>query len=203
MIMKTIIFDFGNVVGLFDHGLTLRRLSPHTALATDEMIARVYNAAIEDEVERGAIEVPEFLRRVHALWELRCDLDFLAASIADIFTPNPEVCALIPHLRPRYRVLLGSNTNAIHAGQFRRQFADVLAHFDTLVLSYEIGRRKPHAGFYEHCQKLAEAAPDEIVFIDDLRANIEGARAQGWHGIVYRPADGLVRKLRALGVAVG
>jgi putative hydrolase of the HAD superfamily len=200
--MKAVIFDFGNVVGLFDHGRTLRRVAPHTKLSSKEMIARVYDAAIEDEVERGAIDVPEFLRRVHELWELRCDVDFLAGAIADIFTPNPEVCELIPRLQPRYRVLLGSNTNAIHASQFRRQFANVLAHFDALVLSFEIGRRKPHAGFYEHCQKLAQAKTNEIVFIDDLPANIEAARAHGWHGIVYRPGEKLAERLRELGVSV-
>src|SRR5436309_15651337 len=174
--MKTIIFDFGNVVGFFDHRRTLRRLKPHTDLSHEEMIARVYDAAIEDEFENGVIGTPEALRRMQSLWQLRCDLDFLSQSIADIFWPNPEVCGLVPRLRPRYRVLLGSNTNDIHARQFRAQFADLFTHFDGLVLSCEIGHRKPEPGFYEHCQRLAEAAAREIVFIDDLEANIEAAR---------------------------
>jgi glucose-1-phosphatase len=202
MSVRTIIFDFGNVVGFFDHGQTLRRVAPYTDLSVAELFARLYDDMLEDEFEKGLIAVPDLLRRVHELWELRCDLDELAAAIADIFTPNPEVCALIPRLRPRYRVLLGSNTNTIHATQFRRQFADVLGYFDALVLSYEIGQRKPHAGFYAHCQKLADAAPHEIIFIDDIPANIEAARAHGWHGIVYRPGAGLIEQLHALGVAV-
>jgi HAD superfamily hydrolase (TIGR01509 family) len=200
--MKTIIFDFGNVVGFFDHGRTLARVAPHTDLSAAEMFARVYASTLEDEVEKGLLSTPEFLRRVHQLWNLRCELEFLAESIADIFTPNPEVCELIPLLRPRYRVLLGSNTNDVHATQFRRQFADVLGHFDALVLSYEIGHRKPHAEFFAHCQRLAEAPPHEIVFIDDLPANVEAARAHGWHGIVYRPGERLVERLQALGVTV-
>jgi putative hydrolase of the HAD superfamily len=200
--MRTIILDFGNVVGFFDHSLTLRRLAPHTDLSAAEMMERVYNAAFEDEVEKGLVDPPTILRRVHGLWNLRCDLDFLERSIADIFTPNPEVCGLIPRLASRYRVLLGSNTNDIHACQFRRQFADVLGHFHSLVLSCEIGHRKPHTGFYEHCERLAEAAPSEIVFIDDLVPNIEAARRHGWHGIVYRPGDGLVEQLQGLGVMV-
>jgi glucose-1-phosphatase len=200
--MKTVIFDFGNVVGLFDHGLTLDRLSPYTDLSADEMFARVYHGSLEVEIEKGWIDRSEILRRVHELWELRCDREFLAQSIADIFTPNPEVCALIPQLRPRYRILLGSNTNDIHACHFRTQFADVLSHFDELVLSFEIGERKPDAAFYEHCQRHAQAAAHEVVFVDDLHVNIETARAHGWHGIVYRPGEGLAQQLRALGVAV-
>ena len=200
--MKTIIFDFGNVVGFFDYRKTLRRLAPFTDLSDEEMIARVYDAAIEDELENGVIGTPAALERIRSLWQLRCDIHFLAESIADIFWPNPEVCTLVPQLRPRYRVLLGSNTNDIHARQFRSQFADVLSHFDALVLSFEIGCRKPKAGFYAHCQKLAEADPAEIVFIDDLPANIEAAKTHGWHGILYRPGSNLVNQLRGLGVSV-
>ena len=200
--MKTVIFDFGNVVGFFDHGRTLARVAPHTDLSAAEMFARVYASTLEDEVETGLIDTPEFLRRVHQLWDLRCELEYLAESIADIFTPNPEVCELIPQLRPRYRVLLGSNTNEVHATHFRRQFAEVLGHFDGLVLSYEIGQRKPHAGFFEHCQRLAGCAPQECLFIDDLPANVEGARACGWHGVVYTGAGDLRRELAALGVRV-
>ena len=198
--MKTVIFDFGNVVAFFDHQLTLRRLAPHTDLSAKEMFDLVYRGSLEDQFEKGLIPTLDLLRQVRELWRLRCDTDFLASAIADIFTPNPEVCALIPQLRPRYRVLLGSNTNDIHVRQFRRQFADVLGCVDALVLSCEIGHRKPHAGFYEHCQRLADAEPHEIVFIDDLSANVDAARAHGWHGIVYRPGEGLVDQLRALGV---
>jgi putative hydrolase of the HAD superfamily len=198
--LKTIIFDFGNVVAFFDHRATLQRLLPYTHLTVEEMFHRVYDSPLEDEYEKGRIETGEALRQIHELWELRCDVGFLARSIADIFTPNPEVCALIPQLRPKYRLLLGSNTNDIHARQFRRQFADLLTHFDSLVLSFEIGHRKPSADFFSHCQHLAEAAPREIVFVDDLAANVEGARAHGWHAILYRPGDGLAEKLAALGI---
>jgi putative hydrolase of the HAD superfamily len=200
--MRTIIFDFGNVVGFFDHGKTLRRLAPHTELSAEEMFARVYGTTLEDVVEKGLISTPEFLGRLRDLWRLRCDSDFLARAVADIFTPNPEVCSLIPLLTPRYRVLLGSNTNDVHARQFRHQFADVLCHINALVLSHEIGCRKPYAGFYAHCEHLARAAAHEIVFVDDLSANIDAARSRGWHGIVYRPGEDLADKLRDLGVEV-
>src|SRR4051812_34933737 len=101
--MKTVIFDFGNVVGLFDHAHTLRRLTPYTDLSIDEMFDRVYNSALEDAFKKGLIGTADLLAQVHEIWRLRCDIDFLAQAIADIFTPNAEVCALIPRLRPRYR----------------------------------------------------------------------------------------------------
>jgi putative hydrolase of the HAD superfamily len=200
--MKTIIFDFGNVVGFFDHGRALEKLRPFTSLTTKEMFALVYEGKLEDTVERGHMPVPVFLEQVRQVWQLSCDADFLAQAVADIFWVNPEVCDLIPKLKQRYRILLGSNTNAIHSGKFRTQFADVLDHFDALVLSHEIGTRKPDAGFFRHCHGLADAMPEECVFVDDLVANIEGARAIGFHGILYKPHANLAEQLRAVGVEV-
>jgi putative hydrolase of the HAD superfamily len=200
--IKALVFDFGNVLGFFDHYRTLSRIACYTDMAPAAMYAAIYDSVLEDEFERGRISKGEFLERFRRTCRLTCDDAVLSAACADIFHPNAEVCELLPALKGRYRLLLGSNTNELHASHFRGQFADVLRHFDGLVLSYEIGVRKPNAGFFEHCQRLAGCAPAECLFIDDLPANVAGAQACGWHGIVYQPADDLRRRLRELGVHV-
>ncbi len=200
--MKTIIFDFGNVVGFFNHDRTLIKLAAHSPFTRDEMFASVYNGGLEDTFERGQLTVPVFLEHIQQLWQLDCDLSFMVEAFSDIFWPNPEVCELIPRLAQRYRILLGSNTNAIHSGRFVLQFADVLSHFETLVLSHEIGTRKPDAEFFLHCARAANTPASDCVFVDDLADNIAGARAVGFHGILYRPNENLAERLRALGVAV-
>ena len=198
--MKTIIFDFGNVIGFFDHGRTLKKLESFTDMRADEMRAKVYAGALEDDFETGKIGEAEFLERFIEGCRLKCTREYLQAACADIFWPNPEICNLIPKLRPRYRILLGSNTNIIHSRFFREQFADVLGHFDALALSHEVGVRKPRIDFFQHCQKLAVGEPDECLFIDDLTDNVQSARTLGWHGIVYQPNNGLMSKLTAAGV---
>lgn len=196
--MKTIIFDFGNVLGYFDHGLTLSRLAAHTDMTAEEMIDAIYRAPIEDDFEAGRIGAAEFLRQVKETCRLRCDEKYLAEAWSDIFRANQVVCDLVPHLKSRYRLLLGSNTNELHAGQFCRQFADTLSHFDKLVMSHQIGVRKPNAEFYQHCQAHAHGDPAECVFIDDLPANIAAARACGWHGIQYLGFQDLENRLKQL-----
>lgn len=200
--MKTIIFDLGNVVAFFDHHRALERLRQFSPMTPEEMYQSVYRGPLEDQVERGHLPTPAFLRQVHQLWRLRCNVDFLEHAVSDIFTRNAEVCDLIPRLKGRYRLLLGSNTNAIHARRFLLQFADTLKQFDALVLSHEIGTRKPDAEFFQHCQTLARAKPAECVFVDDLQENVEAAKSAGLHGIVYRPNEGLANQLQALGVEI-
>ena len=71
-----------------------------------------------------------------------------------------------------------------------------------MVLSHEVGTRKPGAAFYEACVRKADCTASECVFIDDLKPNVEGAQAYGLHGIVYRHPEDLVAKMRALGMLV-
>jgi putative hydrolase of the HAD superfamily len=201
MDIQALVFDFGNVVAFFDHYQTLNRLTRYTDMAPRAMYEAIYNGDLEDAFESGRIGLAEFLARFRQTCRLSCDDDALLADvIGDIFRPNPDVCALLPALKPRYRLVLGSNTNELHARQFRRQFDDVLRHFDAVVLSYEVGVRKPRPGFFEHCRRLAGCAAGACVFIDDLPANVEGARACGWHGIVYTGFDDLRGRLAELGV---
>src|SRR5262249_51358268 len=99
-----------------------------------------------------------------------------------------------------YRLLLLSNTNDLHARRFLAQFDQLLRPFDHLVLSHQVGVRKPRPGIFAHAQRLADCAPEEIVFIDDLPANVAAAIAFGWQGIVYTDIDALRRDLAALAV---
>ncbi len=198
--VHTIIFDFGNVIGFFDHRRTLDRLAPFSDLLPEEIYQRVYQGDLGEPFDAGRMTVPEFLQRCRDLGPLRCDDTFLQNAIGDIFWPNPEICTLVPRLKERYRLLLGSNTNPIHGGQFQRQFADTLAHFDELVLSYRVGARKPQAAFFERCLQLADCPAEECLFIDDMPENIVGARACGMQGIVYIPHSKLTPQLRTLGI---
>jgi putative hydrolase of the HAD superfamily len=198
--IQSIVFDFGNVIGFFDYGPAVTRLASHGCVTPDAIRASVFTDELEDAYESGKISSEEFLSRLRGLCQLRCTDDETARAFADIFWPNEDVCALVPRLKPHYRLLLGSNTNELHSRHFREQFADTLKYFDALILSHEAGARKPKRAFFEYAQRFAGCAPQECLFIDDLPANIEGARACGWQGIVYRDFEDLHRRLVALGI---
>jgi len=200
--MKTVIFDFGNVVGFFDHWKTLERLAAHTDMPGREMFETVYLGQFEEDFESGKINERQFVEHFLERCRLKCDAAFLTQSVADIFEPNPEVCDLIEQLHGKVRLVLGSNTNPVHAAHFVKQFDSVLRRFDALVMSHQVGARKPRAEFFAACHRHAEGRPEECVFIDDLPANITGAEAFGFRGILYRPGEDLADKLREVGVVI-
>jgi putative hydrolase of the HAD superfamily len=202
-----LIFDFGNVVAHFDYRKACARLGRPLGLSGEAFLERARGlgfSPLVKEYERGRMSAEAFSRGVAALVGLEITHDEFARAWADIFVLNEPIAGLIAALKGRgYTLVLGSNTNDLHATQFRRQFAATLAHFDRLILSYEIGHIKPSAEFYHACADAASSAPAECLFIDDLPENVEGAEAVGMPGVVFRDVPRLLDALRARGIEVG
>ena len=201
-----LIFDFGNVVAHFDYRRACEALGCRLGMPGDIFLDHVQRrgfAPLVARYESGQIDTETFSRSACALVDLELTPEEFAAAWSDIFRLNPPIATLIPSLKGRgYTLVLGSNTNDLHAAQFRRQFAETLAHFDRLILSYEIGHIKPNAAFYHACAEAAAVPTHACLFIDDLPENVEGARAAGLSGLVYRDFPRLLDDLAALGVEV-
>ena len=198
---QTIFFDFGNVVGFFDHQRAVRRLLAHTDLTAAELYARFYAGDLETRYECGAITTDEFFAEVKPLGRLTCSQAEFVGAFGDIFWPNPPVADLIPRLKAAgHRLFLASNTNDAHFVKFRAMFAATLDHFDGIAVSHEAKARKPTPAFFEYARLLAGAAPAECLLIDDLEVNVAGARAAGWDAILYQRFDDLTAELGKRGL---
>jgi putative hydrolase of the HAD superfamily len=202
MSVTAVVFDFGNVLGFFSHQRAaeqVARYAPEGVTARD-VLTFLADSDLEVAFELGLVSSDEVLARLRSRFGLTGRDEELALAVADMFTPNDEVCSVIPRLRGGYRLLLLSNTNDLHFRHFRRQFTTTLDHFDALVASHQVGLRKPDPRIYHHTRELAGCPAEECLFIDDLPANIHAARACGWQGVVYRPGE-LAGLLNQAGVA--
>jgi putative hydrolase of the HAD superfamily len=76
--------------------------------------------------------------------------------------------------------------------------------FDAVVISREVGMRKPEERIFRHTVQLLGLPPGECVFIDDLEANVVAAEAVGLIGLHHREASATARRLAALlGIQLG
>jgi putative hydrolase of the HAD superfamily len=80
----------------------------------------------------------------------------------------------------------------------RHLFPDL---FDVVVISAEVGMRKPEERIFRHTAALLGLEPQECVFIDDVAANIAAGEAIGLIGVHHREAGPTaVRLTELLGV---
>jgi putative hydrolase of the HAD superfamily len=203
--MRTLLLDFGNVVAFFDHHRATRRLAdlPGTTLDEPEIYERVFAGTLERNFDAGRCTTAEFLAQLRAITRTTASEAELIDAWTDIFWPNAPMETLLPRLKQAgLRLVLASNTNALHAQRFLKDFAAALAHFDDLVLSFEIGARKPEAAFFAVCLERAQAAASECLFVDDKPEYVEAARHASIPATVYREHAAFVTELRRATVAV-
>lgn len=82
--------------------------------------------------------------------------------------------------------------------------AAVLALFDVIVESSQIGHRKPDPEFYAYALDAVGVEPHEAVFLDDLGVNLKPARALGMTTIKVTDPTEAIRELEAVvGFALG
>ena len=117
--IRTIIFDFGNVLAFFDHQRAIEKLRPYTTLAPAELMLILYGGELEVAYERGQISTERYFAIVKEDGRLTCDQSIFVDAFVNIFTENTAVTSLVPKLAERYRLLLASNTNEAHCTRFR------------------------------------------------------------------------------------
>ncbi|MBM3755454.1 MAG: HAD family phosphatase [Acidobacteria bacterium] len=200
--LRTIIFDLGNVIIPFDFKRGYSALAAHVDYPAEEISPRIRATGLVERFETGLIEprpfVDELTRAIGApiTYEQFCELwtsIFLEHTLIPI--------ELMRELKKSYRMVVLSNTNAIHIGMVREQYP-ILGEFDQLVLSHEVKAMKPSPLIYSAAVEAAQARPDECFFTDDIAAYVEGARAFGIDAEQFLGYDKLLTDLRARGVSV-
>ncbi|HKR82214.1 MAG TPA: HAD family phosphatase [Candidatus Saccharimonadales bacterium] len=110
----------------------------------------------------------------------------------------PEMSIFVSRLRKAgYQVGLLSNTIPNTAEEIRSHGG--YDDFDFLVLSCEVGFGKPDPEIYKLAmENLAEIAPEEIVFIDDLEHNLVPARELGMQTILAKNSTQIMADIETL-----
>jgi Predicted hydrolase (HAD superfamily) len=137
--IKTIIFDLGKVIVPFDFKRGYDRMAPLCSYDAAQIPERLRSCDLVTRFESGEVEPEEFVKQLSAILELKAGYDEFCAIWTSIFLPEtliPE--SLLVALKQRYRLLLLSNTNAIHFDMVSKNYP-LLRHFDHYVLSHKVG----------------------------------------------------------------
>ena len=143
----------------------------------------------------GYISADDFLRQVAELTG-KPAAELMAIMQQDHIR-NEAMVEYVRSLHGHHKVALLSN---VGRGVMERLFsADELAElFDAVVLSSEVGMIKPEPAIYELAAQRLGLEPGECIMIDDLVANIDGAKSTGMQGVVYSTTDKCKHDVAAL-----
>jgi FMN phosphatase YigB (HAD superfamily) len=199
-VIKTILFDLGNVIVPFDFKIAYARLAEHCDCKVEEIPGRIRATGLVAPFERGEIAAEPFVQELSKALGLNLSYLEFCDWWSCVFLPEPLVPeTLLAELAGRYRLLALSNTNSIHFSMLEGAYP-LLRHFDDFVLSYRVGAAKPEAKIYQAAIALAQCDAEECFFVDDLAVNVEAARSHGMEAVQFLSAGQLDRELRARGI---
>ncbi len=179
--VKAVIFDLGNVIVPFDFKRGYARMEGRCAYAAAEIPGRLRSTDLVTRFERGLIEPREFVRELAAVLELNTTYEEFCELWTSIFMPEtllPE--ALLERIAARRRLMLLSNTNAIHFAMLERSYP-LLRHFHDRVLSYRVGALKPSSGDLPRSD-CARRVQSGGVLLYGRHRGLRGERAARGHG---------------------
>lgn len=201
--IKAIIFDVGGVLlRTFDQS-PRQRWEERLGMKPGDAEMLVFNSEQGRMAQRG-----EVAEETHWQWvgeRLKLSAAELAEFRRDFWAGDrldSQLVQMIRQLRPHYQTGIISNAfeglrRILHT---KYPIADA---FDNIVVSAEEGVMKPDAGIFALSLTRLGRAPHEAVFIDDMPANVAGARAAGLFAIHFTPETDLRAELTRLGVNVG
>lgn len=210
MMIKSIIFDLGRVYG-YDTDPQLYRDIAKLLNRNVELVKEVVEKIIPP-FQRGDIDCFEISKILAKELNTTFPEDKVEEIWRDSYIRNAKtdekVESLVKKLKNNgYILAILSNTEHHHA-KFNRE-TNRFKDFDVVVLSCEVGTRKPEPEIYNLTHgKLREIIhhlkPNECVLIDDKENYLVPAREFGWHAILYQndvhPISYLESVLKKLGV---
>jgi len=150
-------------------------------------------------LERGECTIEEFERELAA--QLVCRdgrpvaAEGLLARMFAATAPCDPMYAAVYAVR-QSGVLTGLLSNSWGVGDYPRHLFPGM--FDAVVISAEVGMRKPEERIFRHAVEQLGLQPEECVFVDDLQANVTAAEAIGMTGVLHREPDVTVGRLGEL-----
>ena len=197
--IELITFDLGNVLIKVDHLEFCRRLAELAGVTASEVFDFVFRGDLEPQYDTGKISSPDFHRQITAHYNIFLDFARFSQWWNGLFSPMPEMGAVVHRLAQKYPLFLLSNTNELHFDYIRENYP-VLNHFAKFVLSYQVGSRKPERGIYSHLIQEAGVPAGQILFIDDKMPFVAAARDQGIQAWQFTSSDTLQEQLSDHGV---
>ena len=194
---KAVVFDIGGVLIELNMERCIRGFREILGFERiTELLDPYHQKGIYGDMEEGILSAEDFRSQILADSRPGCvpsDVDRAMKCLLD--RVNPEAPALIARLRGRYPLYLLSN-NCLQA--LRDAGVNPEETFTGQFISCEMKMLKPSAAFYREAVRRVGLPAGEIVFIDDNRANVDGAAAVGMDARYYAPGSSLGELLKDL-----
>ena len=194
MTIKAVIWDMGGVIMRTENHAPRLALAERIGVDYREMARLIFDSEESRQAQLGEIPARSFWDAAGARYGLSYEefmTEFFKGDIID-----QELVQSIRKLRPRYKT--GLLSNAFSDMRYWVSEWKIEDAFDHMLISAEVNLMKPDTAIYLLATRHLGVGPQETIFIDDVAANIEGAKQAGMQGIQFTSRVQALDELQAL-----
>lgn len=183
--IDTIIFDLGEVIVDLDVKAVMDEFSRLMEGKDRDFRELIVESSYLFDYEVGRMTDEAFVAEVNRFFGSRIAHDeFKFAWNLMIKGISEKRLDLMQRLKKTHKVLILSNTNAMHESYFDQQVQNLTGkqmkdYAHTAYYSHLIGYRKPNADIYQYIIKEQSLTPEKALFLDDKLENVIAARKVG------------------------
>ena len=205
--VRTIFFDIGGVVvdapmaGYLKLGCEFFGCDEDTLKrATAENLAALEMAQIDSEKfwQRVCENIASSGGKSVPAWKFK---GFWEGLLTDRLKVDQDLVDLVRRLKAHCRVAVLSNVIKEHAVILQRE--KVYEHFNPVILSCNVGLRKPDPKMYDKAAELSKTSPSRCLLVDDCTDNLEAAKKAGWRTFHYTEFDEFKHAMYQMGMLEG
>jgi epoxide hydrolase-like predicted phosphatase len=183
--VKAVLFDFGGVLVRTRNQKLRIQWETNLGLNDGQLSVLIFESETAHLATLGILPESAIWKYVAAALKLddeqlgQLKLDFWKEDQLDL-----QLVQYLRSLRPNYKTGILSNAWSNGRQLFTETYhlGDVV---DELVISAEIGMAKPDAKIYLYAAEKLGVRPKEVIFVDDMPRNVDGAVNAGMVGIQY------------------
>ena len=197
---SALILDYGEVLSLPQHPDAIARMAAQLDVPSEPFTQAYWRHRRSYDL---GLPAREYWRRVAS--DLSIDGDPPAAELITI-----DVASWMSFREEMWQLAAAARAAGIRTAVLSNGIREVVAqldverplhaHFDVVVISFDVGCAKPDPRIYQITLDRLGVAPADALFVDDRADNIEGARQQGietMHFTAPERIDELKRRIGA------
>ncbi|HYA63804.1 MAG TPA: HAD family phosphatase [Candidatus Sulfotelmatobacter sp.] len=200
--IRAIIFDIGRVLVRVDVQRAQKGLANGLPLTPQELWSAIEKDPRWKDWQEGRLSAPDWYLNLSKRFGMSLSFEEFTTVWNSPLDPQPiHPDHLFSELSKSYRLGLLSNTDPIHVAHLEATY-NFFHYFPKEVRTYScaVGASKPEPLIFREALRACKVSAEQAVYIDDIPAYADAARALGFHGVHYRSPEQLQSDFETLGI---
>jgi putative hydrolase of the HAD superfamily len=194
--VQALLFDMGGVVVDINFDLAFRYWQRFTSLSFDELRECFTMDTAYERHERGEVGAVEYFQHLRTTLKLVASDVEIAHGWNAIFIQEIEATVNAVQAAGQHRPCYAfTNSNPTHQVYWTAAYPRMVASFNRMFVSSELGLRKPERAAFEAIADATGISLSGMLFFDDTLENVTGARQAGLQAIHVQSADDVIGAL--------